>query len=86
VNKGEPDAYDDKLTPPARIIGSVPGQDPAVELEDLRLQDPQLGAKGGGTRPGECSGTRWSLASVAMASRCSTPLRPTAATMPNSAM
>jgi hypothetical protein len=29
----------------------VPGQDPTVELQDLRLQGPQLRAKGGETRP-----------------------------------
>jgi hypothetical protein len=30
----------------------VPSQDPAVKLQDLRLQHPQLDAKGGNTRPG----------------------------------
>jgi hypothetical protein len=34
----------------------VPGQDPVLELQDLRLQGPQLRAKGGETR-GATSGT-----------------------------
>ena len=33
------------IEPPARLIGSVPSHDPAVELQDLCLQHPQLGAK-----------------------------------------
>ena len=38
------------VEPPARLIGSVPGHDPAVELPDLRFQCPQLATKGGETR------------------------------------
>ena len=31
----------------------MPGQDPAIELQDLRLQHPQLGAEGGDTGAGD---------------------------------
>ena len=40
------------IRPPARLIGSVPGHDPAVKLQDLRLQHPELGAKGSEARLG----------------------------------
>ena len=43
----------DRIEPLARLIGSVPGHDPAVELQDLRFQPPQLDTQGGETRPGK---------------------------------
>ena len=35
----------DLIEPLARLIGSVPGHDPPVKLQDLGFQHPQLGAK-----------------------------------------
>ena len=40
----------DLIEPLARLVGSVPGVDPTVELQDLRLEHPELGAERGETR------------------------------------
>jgi hypothetical protein len=68
----------DLIEPLARLVGSVPGVDPTVELQDLRLEHPELGAERGETR------TR-NLGPATTASSSSTPLRPTGASIPNSA-
>src|SRR4029077_3515869 len=39
----------DLIKPFARLIGSMPGQDAPIELQDLCLEHPQLRAKGGKT-------------------------------------
>src|SRR6266568_9482304 len=39
------------IEPLACLIGSVPGHDEAIEVQDLGLQHPQLGTKCGETRP-----------------------------------
>src|SRR5205807_3790500 len=39
------------IEPLARLIGSVPGHDQPVELQDLGLQHPQVGAESDETRP-----------------------------------
>src|SRR5207245_3772374 len=41
----------DLIEPLARLIGSVPGHDQPVELQDLGLQHPQVGAESDETRP-----------------------------------
>src|SRR5215470_7501780 len=41
----------DLIEPLARLAGSVPGHDQAVELQDLGLQRPELGAKSDETHP-----------------------------------
>jgi len=40
------------VEPPACFTGSMPSHDHTIELQDLRLQRPQLGAESGDTRTG----------------------------------
>ncbi len=47
-----PDRRREIIEPLARLTGSVPGSDHTVELQNLRLQHPQLGAERGETRAG----------------------------------
>src|SRR5262249_55958165 len=68
----------------ARLIGSMTGNNLTVEVEDLRFQRPQLAPRAR-RQAREISGSRLSLTSATTSSSCSTPLRPTGATMPNSA-
>ena len=64
----------------------MPSHDHTIELEDLCLQHLQLGAERGDTGAGDLRGNRLSAWSTAATpSSCSTPLRPTGATIPNSA-
>ena len=62
----------------------MPGVDHTVELQNLLLKDPQLGTERRETRARK--GTRLSFGSATIPSSCSTPWRPTGATMPNSQM
>ena len=66
------------------LARSVPGLDQTVGLQDLRLQLPQLGAERGDTRAGEL-GYPFVTCIGDDPSSSSTPLRPTGATIPNSA-
>jgi hypothetical protein len=45
-------AGDNIVEPPAYLSGSVPSPDHTIELQNLRLQHPQLGAESGHTRTG----------------------------------
>jgi hypothetical protein len=63
----------------------MPSHDPAVKLQDLRLQHPQLGAKGGETHP--CNLRHALVAGIRGDSKqLFNTFRPTGATMPSSAM
>src|SRR6195256_6654318 len=66
----------------ARLVGPVPSQDHPIELCFLRLSNwvPSAARQARAT-----SGTRLSLGSATTGSSSVTPLRPTGATMPNSA-
>ena len=74
----------DLIEPLARLVGSVPGVDPTVELQDLRLEHPELGAERDETRTRNL-GHPFVTWIGDTASSSSTPLRPTGATIPNSA-
>src|SRR5262249_38411454 len=74
----------DRIEPLARLVGSMPGRDHAVELQELCFQGSQLGAESHET--GACNlGQSFVTCTATTLSSCSIPLRPTAATMPNSA-
>src|SRR5258708_40251582 len=64
----------------ARLVGPVPGHDHPIKLQDLLFKAEQLSRQARAT-----SGTRLSLGSATIWSSSVTPLRPTGATMPNSA-
>ena len=66
----------------ARLVGSVPSHDHSIELQDLLLEAEQLITERGKAR----AGNLWHPLVVRVRhSRSVTPLRPTGATMPNSA-
>src|SRR5262249_31654826 len=74
----------DRIEPLARLVGSMPGHDHAVELQELCFQGSQLGAESHET--GACNlGQSFVTCIGDDIEQCSIPLRPTGATMPNSA-
>jgi hypothetical protein len=69
----------------ARLVGPVPSVDHAVELQDLRLEHSQLSAERGEARAGDFRHPFVFWIGTTTRRRSSTPLRPTGATIPNSA-
>src|SRR6478752_3495124 len=74
----------DRIEPLARLIRSVPSHDHPIELQNLFLEPAQL-TPSAARHIRATTGTRLSLASVTTLSNVSIPLRPTGATIPNSA-